>query len=164
MYKVGVLTLSDKGARGERQDKSGPKIKEMVSQHFQGQVVRYQVIPDDEYQIKKQLITWTDIDKLNLILTTGGTGLSPSDVTPQATLSVIDFQVPGITEAMRWVSYKKTVKAVLSRAVAGVRDKTLIINLPGSPKAVEECLGAVIDALPHGLDSLKGLVEDCGTD
>ncbi|AZR72004.1 molybdenum cofactor biosynthesis protein [Anoxybacter fermentans] len=160
MYRVGVLTLSDRGFRGEREDLSGKVIKEMVK-GIQGQVVCYEVIPDDLNLIKEKLIQWSDEDKLNLILTTGGTGLSPRDVTPNATLEVIDYEVPGIGEAMRRESMKKTPKAILSRAVAGVRGQTLIINLPGSPKAVRECFGVIIEALPHGLDVLMGQVEDC---
>lgn len=160
MYKVGVLTLSDKGSRGEREDLSGQVIKEMVAT-IQGEVVLYEVIPDELNLIKDKLVHWSDIEQVNLILTTGGTGLSPRDFTPNATLQVIDYEVPGIAEAMRYESMKKTSRAMLSRAVAGVRGRTLIINLPGSPKAVRECLEVVLEPLPHGLDVLRGEVSEC---
>lgn len=160
MYKVGVLTLSDKGSKGEREDLSGQIIKELVGQ-IQGQVAVYEVIPDDKELIKNKLISWSDELRLNLILTTGGTGLSPRDFTPNATLEVIEYEVPGIAETMRSESMKKTSRAMLSRAVAGVRGRTLIINLPGSPKGVRECLEVILEALPHGLDVLQGQVEDC---
>lgn len=160
MYRVGVLTLSDKGSRGEREDLSGQVIKEMVKE-IDGEVVLYEVIPDELELIKERLIIWSDIHQLNLLLTTGGTGLSPRDFTPNATLQVIDYEVPGIAETMRAESLKKTPRAMLSRAVAGVRSRTLIINLPGSPKAVRECLEVILAALPHGLDVLAGDVGEC---
>lgn len=160
MYRVGVLTLSDKGSRGEREDLSGQVIKEMVKE-IDGEVVLYEVIPDELELIKERLIIWSDIHQLNLLLTTGGTGLSPRDFTPNATLQVIDYEVPGIAETMRAESLKKTPRAMLSRAVAGVRSRTLIINLPGSPKAVCECLEVILAALPHGLDVLAGDVGEC---
>lgn len=160
MYRVGVLTLSDKGSRGEREDLSGQVIKEMVN-GIHCEVVLYEVIPDELELIKEKLIIWSDIHQVNLLLTTGGTGLSPRDFTPNATLQVIDYEVPGIAETMRAESLKKTPRAMLSRAVAGVRGRTLIINLPGSPKAVRECLEVVLPALPHGLDVLAGDVGEC---
>lgn len=160
MYKVGVLTLSDKGSRGEREDVSGQVIRELVVD-ISGEVVLYDVIPDDFQLIKQTLCQWADVERVNLILTTGGTGLSPRDVTPNATLEVIEYEVPGIAETMRRESLKQTPRAMLSRAVAGVRGRTLIINLPGSPKGVRECLEVILEALPHGLDLLQGQVEDC---
>lgn len=156
---IGVLTLSDKGARGEREDISGQVIQEMVANL--GRVTHYRVVPDDLEQIVSVLVEWTDSDKLDLILTTGGTGLSPRDVTPEATLRVIDWQVPGIAEAMRAASMQVTPHAMLSRALAGVRGRTMIINLPGSPKGVRENLAVVLPALEHGLLKLKGDPSDC---
>lgn len=160
MYRVGILTLSDKGSRGEREDLSGQVIKEMV-QEISGEVVLYEVIPDEQDLIRDMLIRWSDLEKINLLLTTGGTGLSPRDFTPNATLQVIDYEVPGIAETMRRESMQKTPRAMLSRAVAGVRGQTLIINLPGSPKAVRECLEVILPALPHGLDILAGAASEC---
>lgn len=158
-FAIGVLTLSDKGARGEREDISGQVIQEMVASL--GQVKQYQVVPDDVEQIVGVLVDWADAHKLDLILTTGGTGLSPRDVTPEATLRVIDWQVPGMAEAMRATSMQVTPHAMLSRALVGVRGQTMIINLPGSPKGVRENLAVVLPALEHGLLKLKGDPSDC---
>lgn len=160
MYKIAIVTVSDKGARGERVDESGPVISEMVKSL--GQVVNYLVVPDELDVIKESLIKLSDIEKVHLILTTGGTGLSPRDNTPEATLAVIEREVPGLAEAMRMDSLKKTSHAMLSRAVAGVRQQTLIVNLPGSVKAVRECLDVIMPALPHGLDILSGASTECG--
>jgi molybdenum cofactor synthesis domain-containing protein len=158
-FRIGVLTLSDKGARGEREDESGRLLAEMIAPL--GRVNRYQVVADEEETIVLMLTTWTDELQLDLILTTGGTGLSPRDVTPQATERVLDYHVPGMAEAMRAASMSKTPHAMLSRALVGVRGKTLIVNLPGSPKAVRENLQALLPALPHALGKLQGDPTDC---
>jgi len=160
MITVAVLTLSDKGSKGEREDLSGPLIRDMLKS-IDAEVRFYDVLPDEKKLIKEKIIEYAE--KVDLILTTGGTGLSPRDVTPDATLEVIDKQVPGIAEAMRSEGYKKTKRAMLSRAVAGVRGRTLIINLPGSPKAVKENLEVIIDALPHATEKIKGDTSECGT-
>ena len=158
-FAIGILTLSDKGARGEREDISGQVIREMVAPL--GSVLQYQVVADDVEQIVAKLVDWADAQKLDLILTTGGTGMSPRDVTPEATLRVIDWQIPGMAEAMRASSMQITPHAMLSRALAGVRGQTMIINLPGSPKGVRENLAVVLPALEHGIRKLKGDPSDC---
>ncbi|WP_408955613.1 molybdenum cofactor biosynthesis protein B [Natroniella sp. ANB-PHB2] len=160
MIKVGILTLSDKGATGKREDKSGPTIERIVAE-IDGVVEYYEVISDDKELIIEELKKQVDDLELNLILTTGGTGLAPRDFTPDATLEVIDKKVPGLAEAMRAESIKKTPHAMLSRAVCGIRNKSLIINLPGSPIAVEECLRVILPAIPHAVRLLEDQVEDC---
>jgi len=158
MYKVAIITLSDKGSRGEREDLSGKLIRETIeSRDFR--VVRYEIIPDEREQIKELLIELSE--KVDLIITNGGTGLSPRDITPDVTLEVIDREIPGIAEAMRFEGLKKTPRAMLSRAVAGVKGECLIINLPGSPKAVQEGLDVIIDVLPHAIEKIKGSEEEC---
>ncbi|MBE3587419.1 MAG: molybdopterin adenylyltransferase [Thermoanaerobacteraceae bacterium] len=161
MWRVGILTASDRGSRGEREDKSADVIREMVAA-IDGEVVAYRLVPDDLEVLKENLITMVDRDRLDLVLTTGGTGFSPRDNTPEATRAVIEREVPGIPEAMRAESMKKTPRAMLSRAVAGIRHRTLIINLPGSPKGVRECLEVILPALPHGLEILTGRGGECG--
>jgi molybdopterin adenylyltransferase len=158
MITAAVLTLSDKGARGEREDLGGPAIKELLGR-IGASVKFYEVIPDEKELIKKKLIEYGR--KADLIITTGGTGLSPRDVTPDATLDVIDREIPGMAEAMRAAGLAKTKRAMLSRAVAGVRGETLIINLPGSLKAVREGLEAVMETIPHAIEKIKGSTEDC---
>lgn len=161
MFKVGILTISDKGAAGERQDLSGPELARLLNpQHFQ--VAALKVVPDDYEAIISQLVAWSDVERLDLILTTGGTGLSPRDVTPEATLAVAQRLVPGLPEAMRAASLTKTPHAMLSRSVAAIRGHTLILNLPGSPKGARENLEAVLPALPHALEKLKGSQAECG--
>lgn len=160
MYKVGIITASDKGSRGEREDLSAQVIREEVAK-MNGEVVEYVIIPDEQNLIQDKLIEFADEKKLDLVLTTGGTGFSPRDVTPEATIAVIERLVPGIPELVRMESYKITPRAILSRATAGIRKQTLIINLPGSPKAVRENLGWILPSLPHGLDILKGTASEC---
>jgi molybdenum cofactor synthesis domain-containing protein len=162
MLRVGVITASDKGARGEREDLSGPILAELV-QEIGGVVVEYVVLPDDQVILTERMRHWVDELSLDLILTTGGTGFSLRDVTPEATLAVADRMVPGISEVMRLESLKVTPKAMLSRAVAVLRKQTLIINLPGSPKAVRECFAVIAPALPHGVQILKGEASECAT-
>lgn len=157
--KVGILTVSDKGARGEREDRSGPAIREMI-EAAGGEVVRVKIVPDEQAEIRAALIAWSD-EGLDLVLTTGGTGFSPRDWTPEATKSVIEREAPGLAEAMRRAGAERTPTAILSRAVAGIRGGTLIINLPGSEKAVRESLAAVLPVLPHGVDILKGRAKEC---
>jgi molybdopterin adenylyltransferase len=158
MINVGILTVSDKGSKGLREDKSGPAIRDMMVGI--GDVTMYEVVPDEREQISAKLIEWADGGKVDVILTNGGTGLSRRDVTPEATLAVIDKNVPGIAEAMRAGSLEITPMAMLSRAVAGLRGQCLIINLPGSPKAVRECLEAVLPALTHAVEIIKGTVTE----
>lgn len=159
--RCAVITASDKGARGERDDESGTVIRELLAS-INGAVVRYELVPDDKELLKQLLIEAADRDHLDLVVTTGGTGLTPRDVTPDATLEVIDQQVPGMAEAMRAESLKKTPRAMLSRAVVGIRKRTLIVNLPGSPKAVRECLAVLLPVLPHAIETLRGVSGDCG--
>ena len=162
MFTVGILTVSDKGWRGERQDRSGEVIRETISQ-IDVRIINYDIVPDEKELIAQKLIKWADEDGVDVIITTCGTGLSPRDVTPEATLSVVDRVVPGFAETMRAESLKKTPMAMLSRAVVGARGSCLIINLPGSPKAVRECLEPVIPALSHAVETLKGQASECAS-
>ena len=156
MIRTGILTASTLGARGEREDTSGQAIRELI-EPIGAKVAAYQVVTDDLEAIATALRAWADdLDlDLDLILTTGGTGLSPTDVTPEATRLVIEREVPGFAEAMRLEGMKHTPRAMLSRAVAGVRGRTLIVNLPGSPKGVRESIGAIVDVLPHAIEILQ---------
>lgn len=156
MFTVGILTMSDKGSRGERVDVSGPTIRDIVTAAMECRVVKYEIVPDEKIIIAGKLTEWADAGGIDVILTTGGTGLAERDVTPEATLSVIEKEVPGIPEAVRAGTLNKTPMAMLSRAVAGVRKKTLIINMPGSPKAVRECLEIIVPAIPHAVEIMKG--------
>jgi len=162
MFTAGILTISDKGSRGERQDKSGEAIREILFR-TDFRIVNYDIVPDEKELVIEKLIKWADEDGLDVVITTGGTGLTPRDVTPEATLAVVDRIVPGFAEAMRAESLKKTPHAMLSRAVVGTRGKCLIVNLPGSPKAVRECLQVILLALPHAVETLKGQAGECGT-
>lgn len=160
MFTVGILTVSDKGSRGERVDESGQAIREIIT-GIGGKVVRYKIVPDEKDAISGTLIEWADGMAIDLILTTGGTGLAPRDVTPEATLAVLEKLTPGFSEAMRAESMKKTPRGMLSRGVSGIIKRTLVINLPGSPRAVRECLEAILPALPHGLEMLSGKGSEC---
>jgi molybdenum cofactor synthesis domain-containing protein len=155
MYKVAILTISDRCSRGEREDKSGKIVQELIKQ-LPGEVVKYEIIPDEPEMIKARLIDYSDNLKVDLVLTNGGTGFSDRDRTPEATKAVIEKDVPGIPEAMRIECLKSTKRAMLSRAVAGIRGKTLIVNLPGSSRGAKESLEAILEGLPHGLDMIAG--------
>lgn len=158
--KAGVLTVSDKGSQGQRKDESGEIIVRILEE--QGfKVLIKEIVPDERQQIAEKLLRWADRDKLSLIVTTGGTGLSPTDLTPQATADVIDYEVPGMAEAMRTASLKKTPHAMISRAKVGVRGGCLIINLPGSPGGVKDNLSVLLPALEHALLKLAGDPSDC---
>lgn len=160
-YTVGIITASDKGSKGEREDISGRRIRETLpAENYE--VVSYKVLPDEQEELEQEMIHLADECKCNLILTTGGTGFSMRDVTPEATLAVSGRVAPGIAEAIRAGSMAITKRAMLSRAVSAIRHRTLIINLPGSPKAVEESLGFVLDTLPHALGLLRGTDGECG--
>jgi len=161
MFRVGILTVSDKGHAGERPDTAGPELGRLLDPAC-FQVVASQVVPDEHEAIVAQLVAWSDAEGLDLILTTGGTGLSPRDLTPEATLAVAERLVPGLPEAMRAAGLAQTPHAMLSRGVAVIRGSTLIINLPGSPRGARENLEAIIAALPHALEKLGGSPAECG--
>ena len=158
MFLAGVLTISDKGWRGERVDESGQVAQQCIKRLADFKVNKYEIVPDDKEVISAKLKEWADGVGLDLIITTGGTGLAPRDVTPEATTTVVDRLVPGLTEAMRMESKKNAPTAVLSRAVAGSRGKCLIVNLPGSPGGVRECLDVILPIIPHALETLAGKV------
>lgn len=160
MIRVGIITASDKGSRGEREDRSGEVIKEMVTEKG-WEVTEYVILPDERELLKEQMAKWCDKKLVDLILTTGGTGFAKRDCTPEATKDIIEKEVPGIPEAMRYFSLQITPRAMLSRAAAGIRRHTLIINLPGSPKAVRENLESIIDSLEHGIEILIGSASEC---
>ena len=155
MTRVAILTVSDSCAQGRREDASGPAIREILSAGG-FEIGHERVVPDDREAIARELTRFSGEGGCDLVFTAGGTGLGPRDVTPEATLSVCDKLVPGLGELMRMEGLKKTRNAVLSRGVAGVRGKTLIVNLPGSPRAVRECLGAILDILPHAIEMMRG--------
>ncbi|MFC1860072.1 molybdenum cofactor biosynthesis protein B [Chloroflexota bacterium] len=160
MFNLGILTISDKGSQGLRFDESGKAIRNSPLVLDNSVVKKYEVVPDERVIIAGKLAEWADDGSLDVILTTGGTGLGPRDVTPEATLSIVDRVAPGFTEAMRAGSFQVAPFAILSRAVAGVRGKCLIINLPGSAKAVRECLEIISPAIPHAVEILRGEVTD----
>ena len=160
IFTAGFLTISDKGAAGEREDASGEVIKELL-QEAGYQIERYHIVPDEREAIEKELLHMSDHMGLNLILTTGGTGFGPRDITPEVTKSVIDREAPGISEAMRINSLSITPKGMLSRGVSGIRGRALIVNLPGSPKAVRESLEYILSPLKHGLEILLGRASEC---
>ena len=160
-FSAGVLTISDKGSEGKREDESGETAAKILK--GEGFSILRKIVPDSRRQIADTLVEWIDTDGLGLIVTSGGTGLSPTDVTPQAMEEVIEYQVPGMAEAMRAASLKKTPHAMISRAMVGVRRSCLIINLPGSPKGVKENLSVLLPALPHALSKLGGDTTDCAT-
>jgi len=160
VFSVAVLTLSDKGARGERADESGKIVAEML-QGIAGRVEQYEVIPDDKALIQEKLVFYADQLGVDVIATTGGTGVGPRDVTPEATREVIEKEIPGMAEAMRLAGLTKTPLAMISRALVGCRGKTLIVNLPGSPKGVRENLEAILAAIPHAVEKLKGDPTEC---
>lgn len=154
--RVGILTISDRAARGEYADLSGPALREVVKKYFDEEVEMDAIVPDESRKISGTLKKWCDREKLDLILTTGGTGFAPRDITPEATLAVIDKQAPGLIYAMIADSLKKTPHAMLTRMVAGIRGDTLIVNLPGSPQAAVENLQVILPTLPHALELLSG--------
>jgi len=162
LYRAGILTVSDRGARGEREDVSGKIIAEMLA-GISIEVAAYDIVPDEEDRIAAKILEFVDVRNLDLVITTGGTGVSPRDVTPEATRRVMDREIAGMAEAMRQESARKTPHAMLSRAVAAIRRQSLIINLPGSPKGARESLQAILPALEHALEKIKGSERDCAS-
>jgi molybdopterin adenylyltransferase len=161
-FKAVVITVSDRGARGQREDASGPAIARMLEAAGM-EIIGLRIIPDEKEIIRRMLLEWCDGGDADLILTTGGTGVSPRDVTPDATRGVIDREIPGMAEAMRRQSAAVTPHAMISRALAGIRGRTLIINLPGSPKGATENLGVLIPALTHAIEKIKGDESECAS-
>lgn len=158
MFLAGVLTISDKGYRGERVDESGQVAQQYIKRLADFQILKYEIVPDEKEIIASKLKEWVDSVGLDLVITSGGTGLSPRDVTPEASMLVIDRLVPGLTETMRMETKKNSPTSILSRAIAGSRGKCLIINLPGSPGGVRECLEAILPVIPHALETLAGKI------
>lgn len=154
--RIGILTISDRASRGEYEDLSGPALRELVQKQFGEDVDLTHIVPDDFAEIKRALLKWCDDAKLDLVLTTGGTGFAPRDVTPEATSAVVEKAAPALVQAMIAASLSKTPHAMLSRMVAGIRGRTLVVNLPGSPKAACENLAVILPALPHAIELLRG--------
>lgn len=161
-YTGAILTISDKGSLGQREDTSGPQLAEILSAHGFSVIARA-MVPDNMERIRETILSWADREGIDLILTTGGTGVAPSDLTPEATRTVLEREIPGIAEAMRAASLQKTPNAILSRGLAGIRKQSLIINLPGSRKAARENLEAILPALSHAIYKIKGGSDDCGS-
>ncbi len=161
VIRTAIITLSDKGSAGEREDESGKVIRDMIT-GIGADVVHYEILPDEKQRIEETLARLADSGSIDLVVTTGGTGVAPRDVTPEATRAVIDRELPGMAEAMRSESMKKTPHAMISRAVAGIRKQTLIVNLPGSTRAARENLAVILPALPHAIEKIKGDPSDCG--
>jgi molybdenum cofactor synthesis domain-containing protein len=161
-FRAAILTVSDRGSRGERVDTSGPEISRIVEAAGM-EIVGRRTVPDEKEAIRRTLLEWCDDGEADLILTTGGTGVSPRDVTPDVTREVIEREIPGMAEAMRRQSSTLTPHAMISRAVAGIRGRTLIVNLPGSPKGARENLLVLMDALPHAIEKIKGDERDCAS-
>lgn len=161
VYKVGIITASDKGSAGEREDLSGPAIEEIINKTKAFKVEKYIILPDEKDQLMKEMCQMADVDGIDLILTTGGTGFSKRDITPEATLAVIERRAAGISEYMHYISFQITPRAMLSRAEAGIRGNSLIVNLPGSPKSIREILESTLPSLEHGLDILQGHDAEC---
>ena len=162
MFSAGIITVSDRSSQGVREDSSGPAIAAVLA-GIAIDVRQTLIIPDEKDKIKEAIVKWADIDNLDLIITTGGTGVSPRDLTPDATLEVIDRQLPGVAEAMRHQSMQITPYAMISRAIAGIRGRALIVNLPGSPKGAKENLNVILPALKHAIEKIKGDTAECGS-
>ena len=160
MIKVAVLTMSDKGSRGEREDESGRLICEMVKE-ISGEVITHEVIPDEQKIIEERLKHFADNLRADVIITTGGTGVSPRDITPEATRNVLEKEIPGLAEVMRAEGCKKTIRAAISRGLVGIRGRTLIVNLPGSPKGVKEGLNVILTTIPHVVEKMQGDEGEC---
>lgn len=160
MIRVAVLTMSDKGSRGEREDASGQLICEMVKE-ISGEVITHEVIPDEQNIIEERLKHFADNLKADVIITTGGTGVSPRDITPEATRNVLEKEIPGLAELMRAEGCKKTIRAAISRGLVGIRGRSLIINLPGSPKGVKESLNVILSTIPHVIEKMQGDEAEC---
>jgi len=163
MLRVAILTVSDRGSRGERDDTSGPLLAAWLEERG-AKVAETGIVPDEKTLISERLVEWADGGGCELILTTGGTGVSPRDITPDATAEVLDRIIPGFGEAMRLKGLEKTPMAIISRAIAGIRGEALIINLPGSPKAALENLSTVWAAVPHTIEKIQGDTRDCGSE
>ena len=163
VFTCGVLTMSDKGSQGKREDTSGPQLKKQIEATGAFEVTDYTIVADNPKQIREILLNWVDHKNIDLILTTGGTGVSPTDQTPETTLPLLDKEIPGISEAMRAASLKLTPNAILSRGVSGIRNTTLIINLPGSERGARENLEAIIAGLAHAVYKINGGTKDCAT-